>query len=140
MRTVRSIEPLGITRACTIVPSMNKKARITQNHEIASRAARLFHNDPARSPSLRRDITASRVSASAPTMSLHFELHQLRWVAAGVARRAESSFLVFNRLAEARQRQIAKRIRFQELPDFLDRMIGRNQLVARRRVDAVEAR
>src|SRR5271156_1244612 len=38
--TVSSIEPLGITRACTIVPSIRRNATITQNQETTSRQMR----------------------------------------------------------------------------------------------------
>src|ERR1700730_13983567 len=35
------MEPEGITRACTIVPVMNRKARMTHNHETTSRTMAL---------------------------------------------------------------------------------------------------
>src|ERR1700685_4394597 len=100
------MEPLGITRACTRVPSMKRKAKITQNHDITS-----CH---MRSPVVTRSIFSCRtfsgntasVSTSAFTMSLHFELHQLSRIAAGVARRAEFSFRIFHGGAHGFEREI----------------------------------
>src|ERR1700722_1601307 len=93
--TVRSMEPLGITRACTNVPSMKRKAMMTQNQETTSRqtlslvvAGAGAGGSMACSPPI--------ASASAFTMSLHFQLDQLGRIAAGVARGAKISFGVLD--------------------------------------------
>src|SRR5580700_4103637 len=80
-------------------------------------------------------MTASPTSAA--TMSLHFELHQLRWVAAGVARRAKFTFRIFYSLAQRFEREIPERIGAQKLPYLLRRLIRCNQFLAPRRIHSV---
>ena len=83
---------------------MRRNARITQNQDSASFAARLFINALERSASFLRIATDSGMSISTPTMSLHFKLHQFGWIAAGIARRAKFAFVVFHSLAQAGER------------------------------------
>src|SRR5579863_8952524 len=90
-RTVFSIEPLGITRACTSTPSISRNATITQNQETISRQT--LSLVVSSGGCLRSLSTATASSTSALTMSLHFELDQLGRVAAGIAGRAEFSLL-----------------------------------------------
>src|ERR1700675_4306836 len=120
MSTVRSIEPLGITRACTSVPSMNRNARITQNQESASRK---IWSRSVTGFFTGAFSTATASATSAFTMSLHFELHQLNRIAAGVARRAKFSLGIFHGGAQRFEREIAERIGSEETPDFLDRFL-----------------
>src|SRR5579863_5371125 len=134
IRTVFSIEPLGITRACATPPSIRMKANITQNQDTISRQTRSPVTE-ARGflPS------GARFSISALTMSLHFELHQLSRIAAGVARRAKFSFRIFHGGAERAERQVPERIGTQELADFLDWLLRGNQLFAPWRVHSIIA-
>src|SRR5271170_1593761 len=114
MRTVRSIEPLGITRAWTSEPSIKRKARITQNQERTSRQIWSFRVAGAFTGTFS---TATASTTSAFTMSLHFELHQLNRIAAGVARRAEFSFVIFDGGAQGFKRKVAERIGAQVAAD-----------------------
>src|SRR5271168_3423341 len=117
--TVFSIEPLGITRACATLPSIRMNASITQNQETISRQTRSFFGGV-----FFFLISTGTISpASAFTMSLYFELHQLRRIVAGVARGAKFSFGVFERRAQRFERKIAQRVRAQELPDFFDGLL-----------------
>src|SRR5579875_2784784 len=139
--TVFSIEPLGITRACTRVPSMKMKARITQNHETTSRQTRCCAVAGARCGDFSPDLPAALACrASAFTMRLHFQLHELRGICARVACRAEFSFGIAHRRAQRFERKISERIGAQELANFLGRMSRGDQLLAARRIDAVVAR
>src|SRR5580704_18432468 len=128
------MDPLGITRACTSAPSITRNARITQTHESTSRHTRSL-TVSARFAGTFSTMTASPTSAA--TMSLHFELHQLRWVAAGVARRAKFSFRIFHSFAQRFEREIAERIGAQKLPYFLGRLVRCDQFFAPRRIHAV---
>src|ERR1700679_209608 len=72
------MEPLGITRACTSVPSMKRNARITQNHEITSCQIRSLAVISFVFSSGALSGNTASVSTSAFTISLHFELHYFR--------------------------------------------------------------
>src|SRR6202022_417329 len=82
---------------------------------------------------------AAASSTSAFTMSLHFELHQLSRIAAGVARRAKFPFGVFERRSQRMERQISERIGAQEVANSFGRVPRGNQLVAPWRIDTVVA-
>src|ERR1700735_2195656 len=72
------MEPLGITRACTRVPSIKRNARITQNHETTSCQIRSLAVSSFTLSSRTSSGKTASVSTSAFTMTLHFELHQFR--------------------------------------------------------------
>src|SRR5579862_3057577 len=99
------MEPLGITRAWTMVPSISRNARITQNQETTSR--QIFSFVVAAAGWL---FSGGASAVSAFTMSLHFQLHQLGRVAARVARGAEFSFVVRGGFAQRRERKVSQRI------------------------------
>src|SRR5579871_2921924 len=94
--TVGSIEPLGITRACTRVPSMKRNAMITQNHEIISRQTRLPMVGCCAGFGGALGAGADVCATSELTVSLHFQLHELGRIIAGVARSAEFAFVIFH--------------------------------------------
>ena len=77
IKTVFSIEPLGITRACTSVPSTNTNMSITQNQETTSRQTFVLNIFPL--------AVLSPARISAVTMRRRFELHELRRIVARVA-------------------------------------------------------
>src|SRR5271156_5460312 len=132
------MEPLGITRACTSVPSMKRNAMMTQNQETTSRQTlSLVVAGAGAWVSMARSTAIA--SASAFTMSLHFQLDQLGGIGAGVARGAEISLGVLYCSAERGERHIAERVRAEVLANFLDGVIRGNQFFAPRRVYAVVA-
>src|SRR4029077_7767929 len=136
MRTVGTIDPLGITRACTSVPSMNRNARITQNQERISR--QILSETVSRFAGVTFSLsTATASSTSALTMSLHFELHQLSRIAAGVARRAKFSFRILERRPQRVERKIAQRISAKELADFFDGFLRGDQFFAARSIHSI---
>src|SRR6202050_3189566 len=134
------MEPLGITRACTSVPSIKRNARITQNHEITSCQMRSPAVSSFGFSSRTSSGNTASVSTSAFTMSLHFELHQFSRVAARVARRAEFSFGIFPRRAHGFEREITERIRAKELAYLFDGIVRSDQFLAPRRVHAIVTR
>src|SRR5580700_3353422 len=134
------MEPLGITRACTSVPSMKRNARITQNQEITSCQMRSLAVSCLTFSSGTPSGKTASVSTSAFTMSLHFELHQLSRIAAGVARRAKFSFRILHGGAHGFEREITERIRAKELANLFDGVVCADQFFAPRRIHAVVAR
>src|SRR5580658_3505510 len=134
-RTVFSMEPLGMTRACTIVPSISRNATITQNHETTSR--QIFSLVVAAAGFCFTGASASAVSTF--TMSLHFQLHELGRIVAGIARGAEFSVVIFHRRAQSREREVAERIGAEKFANLLDGIVRGDQLFAARRIDTVVA-
>src|ERR1700733_15040207 len=96
---------------------MNRNARITQNQEMASRIARLFQNERFPSASSRASAW-DRDSTSAFTLCLHFELHQISRIDAGVTGGAELPIAIVHGFAEAFQRKIAERVGFEVFTNF----------------------
>src|SRR6202142_3744658 len=122
-----------MTRACTSVPSINRNAMITQNQETTSRHTLSLEVACSwcywRAFSTRSRSAATASSTSAFTMSLHFELHQLGRIAAGVARRAKFSLRVLYGGAQRFKRKIPEKISAQELADILYGIPLRNQFI-----------
>src|ERR1700733_5900111 len=129
------MEPLGITRACTMVPSISRNATITQNHETTSR--QIFSLVVAAAGLCFTGASPPAVSTF--TMSLHFQLHELGRIVAGIARGAEFSFVIFHGRAQGREREVAERIGAEKFANLLDRIVRGDQLFAARRIDAVVA-
>src|SRR5271156_7097361 len=121
---------------------------ITQNHETTSRhtlslvvACSCCCSSRAFSSRSRSAATAS--STSAFTMSLHFQLHQLRRIAAGVARCAElvvGVVRILHRQPQSLKRNVSQRIRSQIFPYLFHGIICRNQFLAPRRIHSVITR
>src|SRR5579864_2845644 len=135
MRMVFSIEPLGITRAWTSVPSMKTNARITQNHERSSRLT--FW--PGVSTGCGFALPFSFFVFSLTTMGLHFQLHQFGGIASGVARRAELAVRVLDGGAQVLKRKITEGIGADEFANFFNRIVRGDQFEFRGRVHAVMA-
>src|SRR5277367_3786773 len=70
----------------------------------------------------------------------NFELHEIRWVDAGITRRTKLAFGVIHSLAQSGKRDVTERIRTKELANFFGRIRGGDEFFARRRVHAVVAR
>src|SRR5579863_10333814 len=138
------MEPLGITRAWTRVPSMKRNATITQNQETTSRQtlSPVVAGWACVTFSSRSRSAATASSTSAFTMSLHFQLHQLGRIAAGVARCAEfvaGVVVILDGQAQTLQRDVAERVSTKIFADFFHGMIGSDQFVAVRSIHAVVA-
>src|SRR2546427_1137392 len=105
MRSVFSIEPEGITRACPIVPLMSRNISATQSHAMISRWTRLFNGS---APFLvffcgsvftvhrHRRLSGMRISRPlgvSPVRRIlaNFQLHKTGRINACVARGAEFS-------------------------------------------------
>src|SRR5579863_7376837 len=86
-----------------------------------------------------RFSAAGASAVSAFTMSLHFQLHQLGRIAAGVAGGAEFTLGVLDGGAQRGKRKIAERIRAEEFADLFDGIVRSDELFAARRIDAVIA-
>ena len=69
-----------------------------------------------------------------------FELHEIRGIDAGITRRTELAFGVIHGLAQCGERDVAKRIRAEELANFFGGIRGGDELFARGRVHAVVTR
>src|SRR4029077_4729016 len=111
---------------------MNRNARITQNQERISR--QILSETVSRFAGITFSLsTATASSTSALTMSLHFELHQLSRIAAGVARGAKFRFRIFHRRTQRDERQVAEGIRAEKFPNFLDGFLRADELLAPRR-------
>src|ERR1700733_6016662 len=129
------MEPLGITRACTMVPSISRNATITQNHETTSR--QIFSLVVAAAGLCFTGDSASAVSTF--TMSLHFQLHELGRIVAGIARGAEFSLVIFHSRAKGWEREVGERIGTEKFANLLDGIVRGDQLLAARRVNTVVA-
>src|SRR5271170_4093821 len=77
-----------------------------------------------------------------PVFGAHqlFDVDQLSRIIACVARVAIILPVVSNGLMQSLQRKIAQRVRLDETPDLLDRIVGGDQLGKARRIDAIETR
>src|ERR1700693_1719964 len=149
MSRVFSMEPEGITRAWPMVPLMSKNTSATQNQAMISRCTRcptgtlgcasllglgsafMFHRhgmfDWCFTSVAVHDVTCLVRMALA-----HFQLHQVRRIDAGIARRAIAALRVAHRASQSGQRNVAQRIRSDEFADFFRRARGGDQLFARR--------
>src|SRR5690348_5192216 len=137
MRIVFSIEPLGMTRAWTRVPSMKMNARITQNQDRSSRLS--FWPGVSVVCGCCLGLPLSLFDLSADTVSLHFQLHELGRIHTSVAGCAKFSFAILDGGAQIFQRQVAKRIGADEFADSFNRIARGNQFALRGRVHAVMA-
>src|SRR5579863_8923825 len=61
----------------------------------------------------------------------NFQLHEIRGIDAGITRRTKLAFGVVHGLAQGRERNIAERIRAEELANFFRRVRGSDELFAR---------
>src|SRR6266852_2739628 len=159
MSSVSSMEPDGITRAWPMVPLISKKTSATQNHAMTSRCTRwpigtlgcaslprlasafMFHRHGMLAILIFTGVAAHCFPYFATRMIFaHLQLHQVRWVHAGVARRAIVALCVADRLLHAGQRNVTQRIRANEFANLLWRAGGGDEFLTRRSVDAVVAR
>src|SRR5690242_18103131 len=134
MRMVFSIEPLGISRLCAIALSTKNNARISHTHERISRTTfwRVVFSGGT--------LFELAGWESAGTMGLHFQLHKLGGICAGVAGGAEMAFVVFDGGAQAFEREIAERISANEFANLFDGISRGDQFRFCRRIHAVMAR
>src|SRR5437879_8821327 len=143
MRSVFSIEPEGITRACPMVPLMSRNISATQSHAMISRWTRLFNGS---APFLvffcgsvftvhrHRRLSGMRISRPlgvSPVRRIlaNFQLHKTGRINACVARGAEFSFRVPHRLFQGRIGQISQGIGDKEEADLVMSVRGGEQLL-----------
>src|ERR1700730_809474 len=138
MSRVFSMEPDGITRAWPMVPLMSIKASATQNQAMTSRCTRwpigrfasiplsfvfasafMFHRHGTLGRCVFASIAVHCITClTARAAFAHFQLHQVGRIHARVARRAVAPLRVIHRLLQIHERNVAERIRAQELAYF----------------------
>src|SRR5205807_1746949 len=161
MSRVFSMEPEGMTRAWPMVPLISRNTSPTQNQAITSRwtfvligrfasgffafsgfalsAFTMHRHRPFCGSGFTVYCNRSGGRIFGGTVPANLQLHQVGRVNTRIARPPESALVVADGLFERGKREVAKRIRAEEFADFLGRLRGSNQFLARGRVHAVVA-
>src|SRR6266436_669003 len=125
MSRVFSMEPEGITRACPIVPLISKNTNATQNQAMISRctfcptgtlgcasflglgSAFMFHRHGMFDWCFT-SVAVHCVTCFVHRSLAHFQLHQVRWINAGVAGSAVVAPRLVHRLFHPGKRVVAQ--------------------------------
>src|SRR5215831_13189796 len=160
MSSVFSMEPEGMTRAWPMAPLMSRKTSPTQNQAITSRwilvftgtlastffvfsfslsAFTMHHHRPFSGRGFAFHCNRSFRRFTVRIRPAYFQLHKIGRVNPRITRRTEPVFGIGDSLLEGRKREIAERIRGQELADLFGQIRRGNQLFARGSIHAVVA-
>src|ERR1700692_2689844 len=129
--------PMGSFGSSTFLPgALTFSLRASLPTDSCMASAFTFHRHRPLDQRVFRTVSMFLIMSVAVALP-DLQLHEIRGIDAGITRRTELAFGVVNSLTKRGERNIAERIRAEELANFLRRVRGGDEFFARGGVHAV---